>query len=147
MFLRSFVGLTLLSLGISLYCSSACIAHESVCNTSTFGDCTVCAVSIYSMVPNQTGCVLLNQTQVSFDWFRWWMWIWRPQFPYRVSLLHHLQLLVVVYMKWVGSMVRGIFSKKPIKSGCPITCLRSGWILSLWGPGVTPIRSWWWLMV
>lgn len=48
----------------SLYCSSACIDAFNTCNTQVFGDCTVCTVSVYSMVPNATGCMILNQTQV-----------------------------------------------------------------------------------
>lgn len=61
---RVIVGLMMVVASMNLYCSSPCIAHESVCSSATFGDCTVCATSIYTMVPDQTGCVLLNQTQI-----------------------------------------------------------------------------------
>jgi hypothetical protein len=44
------------------FCSSMCIDITDVCNSPSFGDCTVCAVSIYSMIPDSTGCVKLNQT-------------------------------------------------------------------------------------
>jgi len=55
----------LLAATASQYCSSACIDYNNTCNTINFGDCTVCGVSVYNMVPNSTGCVLLSQTQVA----------------------------------------------------------------------------------
>lgn len=46
------------------FCSSVCIDTVNTCNSPGFGDCTVCAVSIFSLVPDGTGCVKLSQTEV-----------------------------------------------------------------------------------
>ncbi len=64
--------LALLATGISAvsFCSSACIDSERTCSSTSFGACTVCAVTVYNMVPDANGCVLLNQTEVRSSLFR-----------------------------------------------------------------------------
>lgn len=58
------LGLLLCLVSSLDFCSSVCIDSWNVCNSPAYGDCTVCASSIFAMVPDATGCVLSNQTTV-----------------------------------------------------------------------------------
>lgn len=49
------------------YCSAQCIDYISVCSDVNFEDCTVCADSLYDLIPNDDGsCSLLDQHEIIY---------------------------------------------------------------------------------